>query len=416
MTRGWLAATRGWAVGPTVVSILASGTAAGTTLVIARGIGAAEFGHFTVVLSIALIVMVGMLMSLHYVMYQELPRAGPAQHPAQVTTALFATVLLGGGVLAAGLLASPLLTTALGVDLRTLSFALGLALALTLNQLTESFLRGLKKFAFVATLKLAVSLAYLAASAFCLLVLDIRDAEFYLVALIATYLVFAVLAAAGFEIAPRAWSAPLARSLYRHGAYLTGITALATVLFGLDVIFLNHWTDRAAVGVYSVYNGFPKRLLGVVFTEGIGLVLLPMMATMDKPALLRRIGRLAPLVGLGAAALSFAASAVFLLLLREEYPYSLDLMALAAAGIGAHTVFNLYFFALSMDGLRGARTLVACLGAGLAPALAGQAALIARWGLVGGLVGFALSNLLLVAIVATTAARVYGRQSSKVEA
>jgi O-antigen/teichoic acid export membrane protein len=397
----------GWQVGPTLTSVAASGTAAATTLVVAYGIGAAAFGQFTVVLSIALIVTVGMQMSLNYVMYQELPRAYPPEHPALVTTALLSTLVLGTGVIGAGLLAAPLLTAALRVDFRTLCFGLALAMAMTVNQLTESFLRGLKRYRFAANLKLVVAAGYLAGSAGCLLLLGIRDAEFYLVALIVTYLVFAAVAAAGFPVAPRTWSPALARTLYRHGAYVTAIAALTGVLFGLDVIFLNHWSGRADVGVYSVYNGFPKRLLGVVFTEGIGLVLLPTLATMDKPALLRRIGRLAPAVGAGAAALSFAASLVFLWLLRAEYPYSPGLMALAAAGIGVHTVFNLYFFALSMDGLRGARVFIASLTIGLPPALACQAASIAWWGVAGGLVGFTLSNLLLVAITVTAARRVY---------
>jgi hypothetical protein len=286
---------------------------------------------------------------------------------------------------------------------------------MTVNQLTESFLRGLRKFTFVATLKLVVAGVYLAASAYCLLVLGIRDAEVYLVALIVTNVVFAVVAGAGFDVVPRQWSPALARSLYRHGAYVGAITALATVLFGLDVIFLNHWSGRADVGVYSVYNGFPKRLLGVVFTEGIGLVLLPVLAVMDKPALLRRIRRLAPAVGLGAAVLSFGASTVVFLLLSTQYPYSLGLMALSAVGIGAHTVFNLYFFALSMDGVRGAKVFIGCLAAGLPLSLAGQAAFVAWWGVVGALVAFGLTNLLLVAVVLAVVARVYpGPSASEV--
>src|SRR5690606_6324900 len=99
-----------WALGPTLTSVAASGTAAATTLVIARGIGPAAFGHFTVVLTIALIVTVGMLMSLHFVMYQELPRADPAAHRTLVSTALLATAGLTAAVAAAALLASPLLT------------------------------------------------------------------------------------------------------------------------------------------------------------------------------------------------------------------------------------------------------------------------------------------------------------------
>ncbi|GAB3162979.1 lipopolysaccharide biosynthesis protein [Microbispora hainanensis] len=403
---GLLAAHR-WAAGPTLVSTVASGTAAATTLVIARGIGAAAFGQFTVVLSIALIVTVGMLTSLNYVMFQELPRAEPGARPALVTTALLATLVLGAAVFAVGLAAAPLLTAALGVDARTLAFALALALSMTLNQLTESFLRGLKRFRLVAGLKLAVAVVYLGAAACCLLVFGVRDAEPYLVALIGTNLVFALVSVAGFEVVPRSWSWALARSLYRHGAYVTAIAALTAVVFGVDVIFLNHWAPRADVGVYSVYNGFPKRLLGVVFTDGIGLVLLPTLATLDKPAVMRRIARLAPAVFAATAVFSFAASTVFFLLMGSEYPYALGLMALSALGIGAHTVFNLQQVALTMDGVRGARVLIGCLLAGTPLALACQAALIAWQGLVGGLVAFALSNLVLVAVVTAVSARLY---------
>jgi hypothetical protein len=90
-------------------------------------------------------------------------------------------------------------------------------------------------------------------------------------------------------------------------------------------------------------------------------------------------------------------------------------MALSAVGIGLHTVFNLYLFALSMDGVRGAKVLIACLAAGSPAALACQAVLISWQGLTGGLVAFALTNLVLVAVVAATAARVYRARPSEVE-
>lgn len=396
-----------WAAGPTLVSTLASGIAAATTLVIARGAGAAAFGRFTVVLTIALIVTVGMLTSMHYVMLQELPRAAPERRPALMTTALVSTLAVSAALAALGTLAAPLLTSVLNVDPRTLAFGLALAASMTLNQLAESFLRGLKRFAFVAGLKLVIAIGYLAAACFCLLVLGVRDAEPYLVALIATNAVFALGAVAAAGVRPRAWSAGLVLSLYRHGAYVTGIAALTGVLFGVDVIFLNHWAAPADVGVYAIYNGFPKRLMGVVFTDGIGLALLPLMATTDKSRLMRRIARLTPAVAGATTVFAFAASTVFFLLMSGEYPYSVGLMTLSALGIGAHTAFNLYAVALSMDGVRGARVLIGCLAAGTPVALAVLAACVRWQGLAGGLIGFALANVILLAVVGVTAARMY---------
>ncbi|MBG0832967.1 oligosaccharide flippase family protein [Planomonospora sp. ID67723] len=389
------------------VNAIASGVSASTTLLVAWGVSAAEFGRFTLVLSIALIVTVGMVMSLHFVMYQELPRARTEEHRALITTALLSTLVLGTGLALAGLLAAPALTTVLGVDLRTLCLALALALAMAVNYLTESFLRGLRKYGLTSGLKIVVAFVYLGVSAYCLFVLDVRSVDWYLLALIGTNLLFALVSAIGFRIDPRSWSRPLARSLYRHGAYLTALGGLSAVLFGVDVIFLNHWADPSEVGVYSIYNNFPKRLLGVVVADGIGLVLLPTLAVMDTSAALRRIGRLSPAVFAATALLSFAASAVFFLLLRDEYPYSFGLMALSALGIGAHTVFNLYSAALSMDGVRGAKALIIAQAAAAPPVLACQAALIAWQGLVGGLVAFILCNLALIAVVVIVSARVY---------
>ncbi|MGW0486139.1 MULTISPECIES: lipopolysaccharide biosynthesis protein [Nonomuraea] len=404
-----LLAVQGRPVGPALVNAFASGISAATTLAVAWGLGAAAFGRFTVVLSIGLIVVVPMVMGLHFVMYQELPRAEPADRPALVTTALLSTLVLGAALCVAGVLAAPVLTAVFGVDVRTLCFGLALALSLTAAYLTESFLRGLGRYALTAGLKLAVAVAYLGTSAYCLLVPGIGDAYLYLAALIASNVLFAVAATAGFRVVPRLWSAALARTLYRHGAYLTALTALTTVLFGVDVIFLNHWAAQADVGVYSIYNNFPKRLLGVLFTDGVGLVLLPTLATMHKPTALRRIGRLSPAVFAVTALVSFAASAVFFLLLRADYPYSPGLMALSAVGIGVHTVFNLYSLALLMDGVRGARALIVAQVAGTPLVLGCQAALIAWQGLAGGLWAFALSNLVLVALIVAVCRRTYSR-------
>nr|BFE80152.1 hypothetical protein GCM10020093_027530 [Planobispora longispora] len=48
-----------------------------------------------------------MVMSLHFVMYQELPRSRPEEHRALITTALLSTLVLGAVLALAGLLAAP---------------------------------------------------------------------------------------------------------------------------------------------------------------------------------------------------------------------------------------------------------------------------------------------------------------------
>lgn len=396
-----------FALGPTLVSVLASGLSATATLLIAREIGAVEFGGYTIVVTVAGILLIAVLLSLNFVMYQELPRTPVDQHPIMISTALWSTLVLGIVVVAATALAIPLLTAVLGVDTGTVWHAVGVSLAMSANAVTESFLRGKKRFARVAGLKLVVAMTHVVVAAYLLFVLGVRDFETYTVLLMATNVVFSALALIGLDIRLVHFSVRRAVSMYRHGAWVSLTSALMALAFGLDVIIMNRFYPQDVVGAFSIYNGFPKRLLGIVFTEGIGLVLLPTLATLHKPALLRAIGRMAPLVGLAAAVPSFAASAAFLAVLRSDYPYSLPLMALASVGIGVHTVFNLYFFALSMDGTRGARVVVACIAAALLPVLAGQVVLIKAFGLAGGLVAFTSTNAILIGVIVFGSAHIY---------
>ncbi len=388
---------------------VASGLSAAGTLVVARAVGVAEFGGYAVAVVLGGIVMIAALLNLNAVMYQELPRRPRAEHPALLSTTLAAALVLGSAAAAGTLLAAPVLRAAFGIDPGVLRYGVLLALSIGFGLLTESFLRGQQRYALVAGLRLALAAAYLTAVALFLLVLDVRAFGPYAVLLAASHVLFGVVALVGQPVRPRLVSVPLARELLRHGGYLSVTSVLLALVFGLDVIFLNRFATPEVVGAYSIYNGFPKRLLGIVFTEGVGLVLLPTLATLAKPALLRRIGRIAPLLGLAAAGLSFVAGLLLLRLLGDGYPYSLVLLALAALGIGVHTVFNLYYFALSMDSTRGAKVVIVCLLAGLLPALLVQLLLIGEFGLVGGLVAFVLTNALLLVVVLVVNARVYAQ-------
>lgn len=397
------------AAGPTLLSTAASGVSAVTTLAIARQVGAAEFGGYALVVTVGGILLVVAVLNINAVMYQELPRRPRAEHPALLSTALAVALVLGLGVALGCALAAPALRAAFDVDAATLRYSVLFALTTGFAVLTESFLRGQSRFARVAGLKLALAVAYLAVSLWFLLALRITAFGSYVALLSAANTLFGVVALAGQPVRPGLVSLRLARRVLRHGAYLSGTTALLLVVLGLDLVVLNHVAAPDAVGAYSIYNGFPKRLLGILFTEGVGLVLLPVLATLPKPELLRRIGRIAPLLGLAAAACTAVAGVPVLGSLGDGYPSSPLLLSLAALGIAVHTVFNLYYFALTMDGTRGAKVVIVALLIALPPALVLQVALIAAAGLVGALVAFAATNALLVGAVLVVTTRVYPR-------
>jgi O-antigen/teichoic acid export membrane protein len=399
-----------FAVGPTVLSTAASALSAAATLVVARQVGAEQFGGYSVVLTVGGILLVLAQLSLNVVLYQELPRRPAEEHAALVSTALVVAAVLGGAVALAAVLGAPVLRAVFGIGGATLRWSVLFALSTGFALLVEAVLRGQRDYTRVAALRLAGAVLYLGAAAYSLLVLHRTGYGTYVALLAATNVLFGLAALAGRRVRPGLVTAPLVRRLLRHGGYVSITAGLILLVFGVDVIVLNHAVAPDVVGQYSIYNGFPKRLLGILFTEGIGLVLLPTLAPLAKPELLRRVARIAPLLGLAAAAVSFGAGAVLLGLLGPDYAYSPGLLALAALGIGVHTVFNLYYFVLSVDGTRGAKVVIGCLLAGLPVALAAQVLLIGSYGLVGGLVAFVVTNAVLVGLIVAATARVYRSQ------
>ena len=404
--RAFLAEHR-YAVGPTVLSTAASALSAAATLVVARQVGAEQFGGYTVVLTVGGILLVLSQLSLNVVLYQELPRRPAEEHPALISTALALGLGLAVAVTLVAAVAGPALRAAFGVDAATLWWSVLFALSTGFALLVEGVLRGRRQYVRVARLRLAAALLYLGAAAYGLLVLDRTGFGTYVGLLSASNLLFAAVALVGQPVRAGLVSRPLALRVLTHGGYVSVTAGLILLVFGLDVIVLNHAVAPDVVGQYSIYNGFPKRLLGILFSEGVGLVLLPTLAPLAKPELLRRVARIAPLLGLAAAAVSFAAGAVLLGLLGPDYAYSPGLLGLAALGIGVHIVFNLYYFVLSVDGTRGAKVVIGCLLAGLPVTFAAQVLLIGRYGLVGGLLAFIVTNAVLVALILAVTARVY---------
>lgn len=395
------------AVGPTVLSTAASALSAAATLVVAREIGPAQFGGYSVVLTVGGILLVLSQLNLNVVLYQELPRRPADEHPALISTALALGLALAVAVTLAAAVAGPALRAAFGIDGATLWWSVLFALSTGAALLVEGVLRGRAQYTRVARLKLAAAVLYLAAATYGLLVLHHTGFGTYVGLLAASNLLFAAVSLAGQPVRAGLVSRPLALRVLTHGGYVSVTAALILLVFGLDLIVLNHAVAPDVVGRFSIYNGFPKRLLGILFTEGVGLVLLPTLAPLAKPELLRRVARIAPLLGLAAAGISFAAGAVVLGLLGADYTYSPGLMGLAALGIGVHIVFNLYYFVLSVDGTRGAKVVIGCLLAGLPVTLTAQVVLIGRYGLVGGLVAFVVTNAVLVGLIVAATTRVY---------
>ncbi|MFJ2369552.1 lipopolysaccharide biosynthesis protein [Microbacterium sp. NPDC087665] len=390
----------------TGASVFSSALTAANAFAIAALAGSDSFGLFTVVITVAGILGVPLLANVHFVLYQELPRADADERPTIVGSALATGALFIAAGTAVFAACAPLLSILSGLSHEDSLLSVLVAACLSTMILTEAVLRGSRRLVTLLTIKTVIAAVTLAITLWMLLD-GVRDPQPFLLVVSATALAFAVAAVIASPIRHPRWSTETARRILRLGALLTLSSALTTIVFGADSLMLNLWATPHEVGVYALYNGFPKRLLGVVVTEGAGLVLLPLLAVSNTRTLLRRMLKLTPLIAAATAAVSFAASATVFWFLRAEYPYDIALFVLAAIGIAIHTVFNLFFFILSMDGVRGSRAFAYIMLAGTPLVLATQAIAISGWQLEGALVAFILTNLLLVVLVILVARHRY---------
>lgn len=398
----------------TIASAAASALSAGTALAVAAGAGAAQFGLFTVVISLALIISIAPLLSQHQVMVQEIPRADPVDRPALISTSWWSTLVASLVVTGVGLVVAPAIAAASGIAMSTIHLALGVSLTMSLSLVAESFVRGLRRYLLIARIRLAVAATYLGSSVFGLWVLGQGDASVYLGVLMATNVLLTGAALAVARPRPSAFSSRRLRESTGHGAVLTVTTALITIGFGADIVLLDRWAPAADVGTYALYNGMSKRLIGVLLVDGVGLALLPWLATLDKPTMMRRIERFAPAAGLAAALVTCAALVVLVPVIGGDYPFSHFFVLLSSIGIGVHTVVNIYFFGFTMDGPAGARAATLCLGIGVPLALGAQYALISSSGLEGAFVAFIVGNLLVLAPLVVMGRRRYPSRDRRV--
>lgn len=391
----------------TILSVSASGIAALTSFFLAWVLGADVFGLYSLTLSVSGIVGVPMLMSLNFVMYQDLPRSKNPDRSSLIATSIVCLFTLMMVVLTVGFVATPWLARLIGVESTTFRLGITLATGTSANLLTESLLRGLNRFAFAALLKLITVFSYLL---YCIgqYFLDHNlNSGSYIEGLIALDILVSLIMVAATRFDIRSASRKTAAHLLQHGSYMSVISLLATVLFSIDVIFLNYWSNHADVGTYSVYSGLSRGLLGVIVTDGMGFVLLPLFATMIKPALLAKLRQISLFLGAATFAVAFIGTSLFLWVLHARYSYSALYVFLTALGVAIHTIYNIHYFAISMDGVRGAKWILVILSSTLPIAVGIQVILIRCFALKGALIAFICTNGIILIFTLIVELHVY---------
>jgi len=400
------AKVRSWS--PALMSAAASVLMTVASLAIARFDGFDAFGTLVTLQAVGVILGIPMLWGVHV----NASRAMAARADAGVVAGTALAV-----VAAACLLTSAaffvLLTLARGVlpvaAADGLGCAAGLGVSATVMTLAESLLRIRGRQVLVSGLRLGCAGGYLVAVA-AVLAARRGDAARYAALLTVANAACAVLMLAGLRRAlggasagPPArggrvfgWDGGLARTLLREGwVYSTG-QSLLTLLFGFDVILLMRASGPAAVGLYALYIGSCRRVIGILFTDSLASLLIAALAKGRSSAGGRAALRYAPwflgLAGLGAFALVVVGLAAAGALDRLVPGWAV----LAAAGCAAHALVIVLFCVLTVQPSLGLAPARAALAVAFLPGLAVQAAGAVAGGVPGMIAAFAVLNIALV--------------------
>ncbi|MFI9815588.1 hypothetical protein [Saccharothrix variisporea] len=375
------ARVRSWA--PAAVSATASVLVTVAGLLIARYDGFGVFGEFVAVQAIGVVLGIPMLWGVHVGASRAIAERSPVG--AVVGTAVGFVVLASVLTAAAyfGVLA------VVGAD-AVLWHAAGLGASAALLTLAESLLRIRGRHLRASGLRLGYGAAYLVAVVF---VVGHGSAAGYSVLVAGGNTLCALLMLVGMRFGRP--DVVLARTFLREGwAFSTGQSLLA-LLFGFDVILLVQAAGPAAVGVYALYVGSCRRVIGVLFTDSLASVLISVLARRDaatgRRAVLRYAPRLLVLSVVGASALVV----VGLVAADAVEHFVVGWMFLAAVGCTAHALVVVLFCVFTVRPELGLGRVRAVLAVAFAPGLAAQAAGAVFGGAPGMIAAFTAANAVL---------------------
>ncbi len=375
-------------------SVGSAGLVAAVALGLARLLGPSEFGIYTVVSTVAVSVSGLLTWNVGTALMQQLPLSRLSDASELMATTLISVIATLSTAAVMMVIVVSLWNTPSDVVWRIFA----LAAATSINTLGDCSLRGRFRFTAAAALRIITSVSYATAAIF-LLHRGIRRCLPFIDAFTVTTLCVGACGCWMAGARPTHWSFASARAIYGHGIPVTVSSLMLAALFTADSMLLVHFSGAAAVGVYSVYNGMPKRLAGIIMNDGLGLTLLPSLAVTDtRDALDWIVRHAAPFIC--GATISFALICTPLCLLAgPSYEFSLFTMLISGAGIAIHCLMLLLGFVLVMEGRRGAKIQMIGILMGFPIAL-GMMWWIIRLGTPrAGLWAFAAANLVIVGVL-----------------
>jgi len=337
-------------------TVISTGLVAVFSVLGGRLLGPVEYGRFTLVQSIGILLSLPMVMGFTKAMLKYTPERNDLSHQRSIISTVYVIVAgLTAGSIALMLLFAEPLSRLFAATPELFRFAVSFALLYTFFGLAQTTLRSIGRMRAFALSQPAHAVILLVAFALFILTgrLDFESMVYsQLIAFSITGLVVHLLANRQYLRFHfnKAW----AHTLTRFSA-ATLISIIAVTVYGnIAKIIVAHYMTVADVGIYAAYHAATMSIATVLWSV-FNMVFFPTASVYkDKRPLLRRIKRLVPFIVVLGTPLVMACGYVVLLLYGREYPISALWLALSSAAAVLFVTSGLYTSLLTSEGTGGA--------------------------------------------------------------
>jgi O-antigen/teichoic acid export membrane protein len=393
-----------------VVKIFTQAINTAMYIVAARELGPVKIGEFAIINTIAGFLAIPLAMGINISMNKFLPAMAEKKQEEAISTTLLSIVPISLFFIVIYFIFSDMVCRLLNISNWLLLNSIFLCILTAYYIISESFLRGQKKYVQICITKSSFIILFTASLLIQFYIMGRRTLNSYLITNYLAFTLFIALSLVLTGVKRFSFNKKTAAVVYSYGFINMLCGGLSVFLTSSDLYFVKSFCDPYQTGIYSVYTGNTRNLFGLFFYEIFSVVFLPTIAAMDKKVIYKKITKYClPLFSILFLA-GFLWASFNILMYGKEYEFNLLYIILASLTLGVMTIYQLFSFTIAMGGADETRFNLLAVVIPLPLIIFTQYILTKLMGITGAFISNILVNLILLFTLLLLVHRLWARQ------
>ncbi|HEY9059757.1 MAG TPA: oligosaccharide flippase family protein [Pseudobacteroides sp.] len=320
------------------------------SIVAARELGPVRIGDFAIINSIAGFLAIPLVMGINISMNKYLPAMDEKNQEEVISTTILSNIPISLVFIAIYYIFSNMICSLLNIPKWLLLNSILLGILTAYYIISESFLRGQKKYIQVCITKLFFVILFTVSLLVQFYIMERKTLDSYLITNYIAFTLFIIASLALTGVKRFAFKKKTVAFVYSYGFVNMLCAGLSVFLTSSDLYFVKCFCDPYQTGLYSVYIGNTRNLFGLFFYEIFSVVFLPTIAVMDKKAIYKKIAKYC----LPIFSVLFLAGVLWssftILMYGKKYEFNLLYIILASVTLGIMSIYQLFSFTVAMGG------------------------------------------------------------------